>query len=152
MKLSLLLTTFLLSTAPLQAQHHHQAPPTQSPQGFLNNGSGSWGSGSYGEVGSPGRTVRYEDPRDFAVGYARNDGPFVPSIFMNYEEALALGQQQLAAAKRASEGDTGPSLGEIARSYRVARIPTLKLKARVLQDNAGRLEICNLNGNDCYRP
>jgi hypothetical protein len=152
MKLSLLLTGFLLLASSAYAQHHHQSPASDSPQGFANNGSGSWGSGGYGEFGSVGRPVRYEAPREFAVGYARNDGPFVPSTYMKYEDALALGQQQLAAAKKAADADSGPSLGEIARSYRAARVPTLKLQARVMQDNAGRLEVCNLNGNDCHRP
>ncbi|MGB9465530.1 MAG: hypothetical protein WBR10_10485 [Candidatus Acidiferrum sp.] len=149
MKLSLLLATLLLLASSAQAQHHHQTPVTENPQGFLNNG---WGGGGYGEIGSTARHVRYEPPRNFEVGYARNDGPFVPSTYMKYEDALALGKQQLAAAQRAAEGDTGPSLGEIARSYRVTRVPTLKLQARVIQDDAGKLEICNLNGNNCHRP
>ncbi len=152
MKLNLLFATLLLLASSAQAQHQHQGPPTANPQGSMNNGWGSWGSGGYGEIGSRGRAVRYEDPRVFEVGYARNDGPFVPSTYMNYEDALALGRQQLAAAARIAAGDTGPSLGEIARSFRSTRVPTLKLQARVTQDDSGRLEICNLNGNDCHHP
>ena len=70
---------------------------------------------------------------------------------MNYKDAVALGQQQLATEK-AAQGDDEPSLGDVARSYRAARVPTLKLQSRVVQDNSGRLEVCNLNGNDCHRP
>jgi hypothetical protein len=28
----------------------------------------------------------------------------------------------------------------------------MKLQSRVLQDNSGNLEICNLNSNNCHRP
>jgi hypothetical protein len=70
---------------------------------------------------------------------------------MSYEEAVSLGQQLLAKAERAARGE-GVSLGEIARTYRAVRVPTMKLQSRVLQDDSGRLEICNLNGNDCHRP
>jgi hypothetical protein len=71
---------------------------------------------------------------------------------MNYDEALRLGQQQLAAEAKAAQGDSSPSLGEVARAYRTVKIPTLRLQSLVLQDNAGRLQVCNLNGNDCHRP
>jgi hypothetical protein len=71
---------------------------------------------------------------------------------MDYDEALRLGQQQLAAEAKAAQGDSGLSLGELARAYRIVKVPTLRLQSRVLQDNAGRLEVCNLNGNDCHRP
>jgi hypothetical protein len=71
---------------------------------------------------------------------------------MNYDEAVRLGQQQLAAEEKAARGDSSPSLGEVARAYLTVKIPTLRLQSRVLQDNAGRLEVCNLNGNDCHRP
>jgi hypothetical protein len=71
---------------------------------------------------------------------------------MNYEDAVALGRQQLAAAEKAAQGEDEPSLGEVARSYRATRVPTLKLQSRVVQDNSGRLAVCNLNGNNCHRP
>jgi hypothetical protein len=31
----------------------------------------------------------------------------------------------------------------------VEKVPTLELQNRVVQDNAGKLRKCNLNGNDC---
>jgi hypothetical protein len=153
MKSSLLLASFLLFAASAHAQHSHRpAMGGGNSSGFgynRGNWGGGWGSNSFG---SPGRPVRYEDPRNFSVDYARNDGPFVPSTFMNYEDAVALGRQQLAAAEKAAQGDDEASLGVVARSYRAAKVPTLKLQSRVVQDNSGRLEVCNLNGNDCHRP
>ena len=150
MKPSLLFAVFLLFASSAQAQHHHQNPSAGSGQGFINGWGGTSGGGI--EYGSGGRHLRYEPPRDFEVSYARNDGPFVPSTYMNYNDALALGQQQLAAAVKAEPNDSGPSLGDAARAFRAAKIPTLRLQSRVLQDNSGNLEICNLNGNNCHRP
>ena len=153
MKSSLLLAGFLLFATSAEAQHSHSpAIGGGNSPGFGNNWGnwgGGWGSSSFG---SHGRPVRYEAPRNFSVEYARNDGPFVPSTFMNYEDAVSLGRQQLGAAEKAAQGGDEPSLGEVARSYRAAKVPTLKLQSRVVQDNSGRLEVCNLNGNDCHRP
>ena len=155
MKSSLLLASLLLFAGTAQAQHSHQ--PIMgggNGSGFGNNvggwgSGGAWGSSSFGFAS---RAVSYEDPRSFSLEYERNDGPYIPSTYMSYEEAVALGQQHLAAAEKAAEGESGPSLGDVARSYRAVKVPTLKLQSRVLQDNSGRLTICNLNGNDCHRP
>jgi hypothetical protein len=153
MKSSLLLAGFLLFATSAHAQHSHRPAMGGggNSSGFGYNG-GNWGGGWGSSFGSPGRPVRYEDPRNYSVEYARNDGPFLPSTFMNYEDAVALGRQQLAAAEKAAQDDDGPSLGDVARSYRAAKVPSLKLQSRVVQDNSGRLEVCNLNGNDCHRP
>jgi hypothetical protein len=82
----------------------------------------------------------------------KNDGAFVPSTFMNYDDALALGRQELAAAQEYAKNESTVSLGEIARISRAVRVPTLRLQTRVLQDNSGNLEVCNLNSNNCHRP
>jgi len=150
MKLCLLFTVLLLLASSAEAQHHHQNPSTGSGQGFSNGWGGTSGGGI--EYGFGGRNVRYEPPRNFEVGYARNDEPFVPSTYMNYGDALALGQRQLAAAEKTEPNDSGPSLGDVARACRATKVPTLRLQSRVLQDNSGNLQICNLNGNDCHRP
>jgi hypothetical protein len=150
MKSSLLLVGLLIFAGMAQAQHAHQ-PITSGGNGpgFGNNVVGAWGSSSFGFAS---RAVSYEDPRSFSLEYARNDGPYVPSTYMSYEEAVALGQQHLATAEKAAEGESGPSLGDVARSYRAVKVPTLRLQSRVLQDNSGRLTVCNLNGNNCHRP
>ncbi len=156
MKSSLLLAALLLFAVSAQAQHPHM-PSTAgggNNAGYGNN-VGGWGSGSAwgsSNFGNAGRAVTYEDPRTYSVQSWRNDGPFVPSTYMTYEEALALGQQQLAMAEKAAQGESAPALGDVARSYRSAKVPTLKLQSRVVQDNAGKLEVCNLNGNNCHRP
>jgi hypothetical protein len=152
MKSSLLLAGLLLLASSAQAQHSHS--PNMSGGGIgLGNYQGNWGYGwGSSTFGYSGRPVRYEDPRVFSVGYVQNDGPFVPSIYMKYDDAVALGQQQLAAAAKAGQGDAVNSLGDVARSYRAGKVPTLRLQSRVLQDNSGKLEVCDLNGNHCHRP
>src|SRR5271168_2652159 len=120
MKSSLLLVGLLLFAGTAQAQHAHQ--PIMgggNSSGFGNNAGGwgsggAWGSSSFGDAG---RAVTYEDPRSFSLEYARNDGPCVPSTYMSYEEAVALGQRQLAATEKAAQGEGSPSLGDLARSY-----------------------------------
>ena len=154
MKPSLLFAVVLFFATSMQAQHTHMAlMGGGSSGGLVGYGQGGWG-GEWGSssFGYSGRPVRYEDPRSFSVGYVQNDGPFVPSTYMNYDEAVRLGQQQLAAAERAEQGNATPPLGDVARSYRAVKFPTLKLQYRVLQDEFGKLVICNLNGNDCRRP
>jgi hypothetical protein len=153
MKSSVFLAGFLLLATSAHAQHSHSPAMGGGNNSRLGNNWGNWGAGwGSSSFGSHGRPVRYEDPRSFVVDYDRNDGPFVPSTFMHYEDAVALGRQQLAAAEKAAQGDDEPSLGDVARSYRAAKVPTLKLQSRVVQDNSGRLEVCNLNGNDCHQP
>ena len=98
MKPCLLFAVLLLLASPSHAQRSHQRPSTGNGQGFINGWGGTSGGGI--EYGFGGRDVRYEPPRNFEVGYARNDGPFVPSTYMNYNDALVLGRQQLAAAEK----------------------------------------------------
>jgi hypothetical protein len=169
MKPFLLLTVLLLYGACAQAQHVHVSSTSTN----LANGSGfgSWGgwdgygTGGYGAGGysSAGygygaggfhhhAGLRYEPPREFSTGYFTNDGPYIPSTFMNYEDALALGRQQLAAAANPAQTDAGPSLGDVARAYRIARRSTQAPPALALQDNSGRLHICSLNGDNCRQP
>ena len=151
MKLGLFFAAFLLLAATAEAQHHHQGSDTAASQGLSNTG---WGGVSGGgiEYGADLRALRYEPPADLKIGYAKNDGPFVPSAYMNYDDALALGRQQLASEQEYAKNKGAVSLGEIARAYRAVKVPTLKLQARVLQDNFGNLEVCNLNSNNCHRP
>jgi len=131
MRSSLFFAVVLLLATTAQAQRHHQGSDTSGGQGLSNNGwSGMNGGGL--EHGADIRALRYEPPADLKISYAKNDGPFVPSTFMNYEDALALGRQQLAAAQESAKNDGAGSLGEIARAYRAVKVPTLKLQARVL--------------------
>jgi len=169
MKSSLALLCLLLFPALAQAQHSHLVSSSSGiNQGGVYGGgySGGWdgyGTGGYGSGYSSGYGygaggshhhggLRYEPPREFEMGYATNDGPYVPSTFMNYDDALALGKQQLAAAAKAAQAETDPSLGDVARAYRTARSSTPALPTLAIQDNSGRLHICNLNGDNCRQP
>jgi hypothetical protein len=150
MKSSLAFVAVLLLTNCAQAQQQHHMPLMATSQGYINNGYGGGGFGSIG--GTSGRPVRYEAPRNFAIGYLTNDGDTAVATYMNYDEALALGKKLLAEAELPARAEARPSLGEVARIYRATKVPTLQLQARVSQDNSGKLQVCNLNGNDCHRP
>jgi len=153
MKPSLCFAVLLLFASSAQAQHSHSHATGGGNSAGSGYGQGGWGSGwGSSSFGSHSGRVAYEPPRDYSIGYAKNDGPFVPSTYMNYDDALALGQRQLSAEEKAARGDEGTPLGDIARDYRASRIPTLRLQSRVLQDNSGNLQVCNLNGNNCHRP
>jgi hypothetical protein len=161
MKSSLALLFLLLFAACAQAQHSHSFSSVSS----LNQGGGygggyssgwdGYGAGGYG-YGTGGfhhhSGLRYEAPREFSTGYVTNDGPYVPSTFMTFEEALALAKQQLAASANPAQTDAGPSLGDVARAYRIARSSTQATSALALQDNSGRLHICSLKGDNCRQP
>ena len=172
MKSSLALLLLLLFATGAQAQHSHSF---SSGSNFNQGGSygggysggdgygaGGYGAGGYSSAGygygygtggfHHHSGLRYEPPREFSTGYVTNDGPYVPSTFMSFEEGLALGKQQLAAAANPAQPDAGPSLGDVARAYRIARSSTQATPALALQDNSGRLHICNLNGDNCRQP
>ena len=166
MKSSLAFILLLIFAASAQAQHSHSFSSSSNLNqggGFGGGYSGGWdgygaggygygyGSG-YGSGGSHHHGLRYEPSREFSTGYVINDGPYIPSTFMNYDEALALGKQQLAAAASPTQPDSGPSLGDVARAYRIARNSTQAPSALAIQDNSGRLHICNLNGDNCRQP
>lgn len=153
MKFSFAIAVILLAACAAQGQSGGKHPITNS--GNLGSGgvsSPSWDSGSgWSGINSPiGRPVAWQPPREYSIEYATNDGPFVPSVYMRYEEALALGRQQLAAAHEGSKPEATVSLGEAAHILRTQKLPTLRLRIRVVQDNEGKLHICNLNGNDCH--
>jgi hypothetical protein len=120
--------------------------------GFGSSGpfSGGYGSGAFSSgftSGAANSPVVWDPPREFRLLYATNDGPFVPSTFMKYEEALALGKQLLAQ----QEADAASSFADAAHKSMAGKVPTFQLKSRVVQDNSGKLLVCNLNGNDCHR-
>ena len=161
MKSNLALFFLLLFAASAQAQHTHSfssGSSTNQGGGFGGGYSGGWdgyGAGGYG-YGSGGSHhhggLRYEPPREFSTGSVTNDGPYVPSTFMTFEEALALAKQQLAAGANPAQTDTGPSLGDVARAYRAAKSSFQPPPTLALQDNTGRLHICNLHGDSCRQP
>ena len=151
MRHCLLVAVFLTLAASAQAQNTIPRAASNTP--YWGSGGGWRGDGgsSSGINSAIGRPVEWEPPREYSVDYATNDGPFIPSTYMEYDEALELGRRLLAAqqAKADVAANHAVSLGEAAHALRIARVPTLRLKSRVLQDNSGHLHLCNLNGNDC---
>ena len=150
MKTGLLLAAFLLLSTSAEAQSSR--PHMQS--GLISSGGGPGGltSGPFpgGSTISPsGNSLQHESPRNLVVGYAKNDAKFVPSTFMNYNDALALGKQQIAAAAKPSQEGAAPSLAEVARAYKIVKVS--QLHASLVQGDSGKLEACDLNGSNCHR-
>lgn len=160
MKSSLALLVLLLFAASAQAQHSHSFSSGSSNNqggGYSGGYSGGWdgyGAGGYG-YGTGGfhhhSGLRYEPPREFSTGYVTNDGPYVPSTFMSYEDALALGKQQLAAAAKGAPSETGPSLGDVARALRGKKALEENTRVVASQDHDGRLVICDAGGSPCRK-
>lgn len=147
MKLTVLIAVLLLSVSSAEAQHSCQhSPATASTQTFQLSGLGT---GSSGSIGSAGTALTYEAPREFKLIYVTNDGNYVPSTYMNYDEALALGRQQIAAGEEMAKNQSKESLGEIARAYRAAKERSTELEAKTVQIDAERLEVCTVR--NCHR-
>lgn len=152
MKTVFTVAAILLSASCANAQSTRH-PAVDNSGGMASYSGAGWGSGGAwtGSSSPAGRPVVFEPPRQYTVAAGKNDGPFVPSVYMSYEDALALGRQMLAEEEAQARGEGAYSLGEAARIARMSKTPTFRLKARVTQDNAGKMQICNLNGNDCHK-
>lgn len=77
-------------------------------------------------------------------GFAQGDADFVPSTYMNYDQALSLGNQLNNPAPQ-------PSLGDIARSYRaISKNHSPDAKGiTVTQDNSGKMLVCRNASGIC---
>jgi hypothetical protein len=158
MKPTLLLALFLLCAVPVCAQrgsggggHSGSGPVRAGGAGTPYYGGGGGGEWFGTDIGAADfGALPYDPPTDFGIVSAANDGAFVPSRFMNYEDALELGKQELAAAQGERKGEVAISLGEFARSYRANKIPSFRMRSRIVQDDAGKMQMCNLNGTNCH--
>jgi len=81
------------------------------------------------------------------MGYAHGEPDAVPSTYMEYEQALALGKRMLEEQSHAMI-EVQPSLGEIARELRQASgspSPSGRVVSAT-QDGNGQLVICRESG------
>jgi hypothetical protein len=143
MKYGFVAVVVLLVASNAHAQGQSIRTSTNLP--YYGGGASTGGGSGFNGGGASGHPVIYEAPREFPLVYGANDGPFVPSTFMKFEDAIALGKEIIAE----QQAQAAISLGDVARAYRYEKVPTFQLKNRVVQDNTGKLEKCNLNGNDC---
>lgn len=147
MKPSIIIVALVVLAIPARAQQsHRRSPDTEGSQSFIMDGSG----GGFGEIGHAGRGLHYEPPRDWKLIDVTNDGPFVPSSYMKYDDAVALGRQQLVSAEESAKNPAAGSLGDVARAHRIVKVTTSQIAGRAIQDNAGRIEVCSQAGNNCH--
>jgi hypothetical protein len=139
MKLSLVFAALLFAaSAPAQQAHSPCSHGGGSQVSNQGNFAGAGFGGSGGSINSGGQGLSYEPPKTYVLGYARNDGEFVPSTYMAYEDALALGKQQLTAPEPSYQTKNNVSLGEVARRYRQAK--SSNLDARLGQEPTSRFQ------------
>lgn len=81
-------------------------------------------------------------------GFAQGDANFVPSTYVSYKKALAMGKQP----QQQPDSSSNASLGDVARAYRAAskKNPEAKQKIpTVTQDNSGKIVVCKSDSGKC---
>lgn len=88
-------------------------------------------------------STHYAGPK---LAAAHGDANFVPSQYMEYDQAVALGKRILE-----EQAAPKPSLGDIARSFRLRASQSVKRPGTLvlLQDNQGKLLICRGSSTNC---
>jgi hypothetical protein len=111
MRIAILGALAILFSLPAHAQSHTTLGGATPGGGYNTGGAGGAGGVSGGSL----NPVMFHTPAThFDVGYAHGtDGEFVPSSFMNYEDAVKLGRSMVEAKPK--------SLGEIAAEYRARK-------------------------------
>jgi hypothetical protein len=84
----------------------HRGRGWDEPYGGWNQ---SWG-GSRHHSGS-----HYSYATEPEIGYAHGDSDWVPSMYMDYDQALTLGKEQL---NQQAQPQVDPPLGDVARKFR----------------------------------
>jgi hypothetical protein len=118
---TVLLATLLLASASMLKAQRFIATPGYGHGGYGWGGYGTGGWSGYGGWGygfgvsglSDYDLHHPEQHPPFGVGFAHGDPDFIPSTFMDYNQALALGKKILE-----EQAKPQPSLGEIARQLR----------------------------------
>jgi len=111
-----LVTLLALACASTIRAQRFIANPSNGYGGYGWGGWGGYGWGGYtfGNSGLDGCCMHHpEEHPPFGVGFAHGDPEFIPSTFMDYDKALALGKKILE-----EQAKPQPSLGEIARQLR----------------------------------
>jgi hypothetical protein len=165
LRTTLLTCLFLSISGNASAQHFVAQPPSAPGNSFHGSanstpiwpssslGSVSWANSSFGDrygfARHSRRSSRHSGLRspasisDGPIGYVHGDAGFVPSRYMDYQEALKLGNVMLNKPQDPPQ----PSLGDIARSLRAGNQTQANPGAIVaFQNNTGELVICH---RDC---
>ena len=155
---------FLLTATTLPAQHFVAVVSSPSTGGFYgNSGNSGWAPGpqemtsdwsdqAYSDNGS----VSLSPPTEPGYGYAHGDDSFVPSEYMDYNKALALGKELLAQQVAPEQTPAKPSQAEPAFADVVR---SLGLHANLApgdsqglifrQDTHGNLVLCDDSTSRC---
>jgi hypothetical protein len=156
---------FLLLATCAQAQRitFHGAPTAQNSGNSSGNGNGfhhdhnssAWGSDYASQPYYSSHHHHYEGATansEYVIGYAHGDANFVPSVYMDYDKALALGRRILEEQSKPQPQAPPPSLGDVARALRQTKSDSpasASPSVSALQDNRGQLLICRVDVASC---
>jgi hypothetical protein len=144
-------SVLLLFAGPAFAQCEYDSAPNCGDDAFYDPSNNFYGpqNNLY-----PPSAVTYSLPRggsgqqSESMGVAVNDGNYVPSEFMDYDQAVALGNLQLHEMNE-HQGSVKPSFAEAARQARAAGAPDRKATVFVQQDGNGNLQVCDPQDYQC---
>ncbi|HMD30475.1 MAG TPA: hypothetical protein VKG84_01105 [Candidatus Acidoferrales bacterium] len=149
-KATLLLAGALLLASPALAQCADPSGNTCNPGSFYDPSNNFYGP--YNNLYPPSIAVYYlpvnESSQELAT-FAVNDGEYVPSEMMDYEDAVALGARQLQQVHASGDPASLFSLADAARSALGAGAAGGNSVAFVQQDQAGNLQVCGARGDNC---
>jgi len=142
MKTALLLTAFLVFASVSRAQVYEESqPPPPAPAPASPSGGSSYYMPDYDDSccypvpreispsNSTGSANTVPAPSSPANSYAHGDAGWVPSTYVNYQQAVRQGRQQQAASQSVSQSQARPNISNQFRN--------LVLEKRIAQQNAG---------------
>jgi hypothetical protein len=131
------------TVAPAQRVSAHVPPPQAAIGSHYPWSPGEYSyQPQYTPSGHDRRRLSGSAPAEHHVSYAQGDANFVPSVYMDYHQALTLGKPPL---QEQAKPQPEPSLGEMARVLRGnsdATDSSNTLAFSAIQGNKGQLVIC----------
>jgi hypothetical protein len=136
MAIAVFVLCFGVGTAHAQRTGGSNSVPGGGVAGPSNSGGGGSGGGGFGGGGGGGSAISgvthhpiWVPPANVS---AKNDGPFLPSTYQNYDKAVEMGRVEVAYHE--------PTVVEAARMTQEQRTSTAKSRFVVVQDVDGKLE------------
>jgi hypothetical protein len=139
-KATLLATGILLFAGPAFAQCESASAPNCGPYAFYDPSNNFYNpeNNFYGaDAGSRSFPALAQPEDNESVTVAVNDGQYVPSVIVDFDQAVAMGKAQLA------------SLGEAAKEAEAVTLTSGNASILAQQDAAGNLLLCNRQGDAC---
>jgi len=128
-----------------------QDAPNTGPRAFYDESNNFYNPANnlYPSTGVT-ETSYYGAVQPDEISAAVNDGAYVPSAFVDFDEAVALGNEQLTAQQQGLQRQMDfNSFAQKARTVASTPHPAHTSSALVQQDHSGALVICDTAGDRC---